>query len=115
VSLPQELDASVEAPVACFPKFVRYSRPHFRELRKAEGNCNLFDSSAAYDFEVPERIRGKLCRNFKIGGAGTTRLRRPQHARSSRALSRPSHSAPNVRDDREAPLLAGPERAKNDH
>src|SRR5581483_8857557 len=34
----RQLDASAEAPVARFPKFVRYLRPHLHELRKAKGN-----------------------------------------------------------------------------
>ena len=40
-------------------------------------------------------------------GAKTTRLRRPRLAHSSFAQTRPSHSAPNVRDDRDTPLLIG--------
>jgi len=35
------LDTSVGVSVARFPKFVRYPRPHFRELRKAQGNCDF--------------------------------------------------------------------------
>jgi hypothetical protein len=35
------VDASVEAPASRIPKFVRYSRPHFHELRNAKGNRNL--------------------------------------------------------------------------
>jgi hypothetical protein len=66
-----------------------------------------FDSSAAYDFEVPKDRCGEIKKNFKIGGAGTTRLRRPRYARSSGAQPRPSHPAPNVRDDREAPVSKG--------
>jgi hypothetical protein len=34
-------DASVAAPVSRIPKFVRYSRPHFHELRNAKENRNL--------------------------------------------------------------------------
>ena len=37
------LDASVEATVARIPKFVRYSRPHFHELRNAQGNSNFLN------------------------------------------------------------------------
>lgn len=39
---------------------------------------------------------------------------RGQH-RSSRAPPRPSHSAPNVRDDREAPLLRAAERLRRNY
>ncbi len=46
-------------------------------------------------------------------GAGTTRLRRPRYHQSSAAISRPSHPASNVRDDREAPLLS--EAGRADH
>jgi hypothetical protein len=37
----RQLDISVEMSAARFPKFVRNSRPHFRELRKAKGNSNF--------------------------------------------------------------------------
>jgi len=40
-------------------------------------------------------------------GAKTTRLRRPRHAHPSNALPRPSHPAPNVRDDWPNALLWG--------
>jgi hypothetical protein len=50
-------------------------------------------------------------------GARTTRFRRPHTRRSSRKTIapgdvRPSHPAPNVRDDREPPLFAGAGRAR---
>jgi hypothetical protein len=35
----RRFDASVEASVARFPKFVRYSRPHLHELWKAKGTA----------------------------------------------------------------------------
>jgi hypothetical protein len=44
-------------------------------------------------------------------GVRTTRLRRPRSHVSSSARPRPSHSAPDTRDDREAPLL---QRARNE-
>ena len=99
----RQLDASVGTSVARFPKFVRNPRPHFHELRKASGNSN-FDSSAAYDFEVPKRNRGELLRNFKIGGTGTTRLRRPLVSRTPCEETSVHRLLPRVRGDREPPL-----------
>jgi hypothetical protein len=75
------VDASVGASVAPFPKFVCYSRPTFTNFGKL-GATAIFNSRAACDFEVPTRNRGKLWRNFKIGGAGTTRLCRPLKTRA---------------------------------
>jgi hypothetical protein len=43
---------------------------------------------------------------------GPTRLLRPLQARSSAALKRPSRPAPNVRDDRDTPLIKGTGRGK---
>jgi hypothetical protein len=40
-------------------------------------------------------------------GIKTTRLRRPPHTHSSHARKRPSHTAPNVRDDRDTPSYEG--------
>ena len=91
----------------CGPTFTNFGKPRQQQL---------FDSSAACDFEVPERNRGELSRNFKIDGTGTTRLRRPRPSprkpfdglgtspaealakadqrRSSRDTPRPPHPAP---------------------
>ncbi len=70
-----QVETSVEASVARFPKFVRIRGSTFTNFGKLR--TAIFDSRAAYDFEVPVRNRGTLWRNFKIGGTGTTRLRRP--------------------------------------
>jgi hypothetical protein len=37
----RQLDISVEMSTARFPKFVRHSRPLFRELRKAKGSSGF--------------------------------------------------------------------------
>jgi hypothetical protein len=73
----RQFDTSVEVSVACFPTFVRTRGPTDTNFGKPRATAT-FDSSAAYDFEVPASNRGKLRRNFKIGGTGTTRLHRPR-------------------------------------
>jgi hypothetical protein len=45
------------------------------ELRKAKGRWQLFDSSAAYRFEIPDMSLQRVVQGFQIGGAGH-RLRR---------------------------------------
>jgi hypothetical protein len=86
--------------------------PTFTNFGKLRATAT-FDSSAAYDFEVPVRQSRRTRRNFKIGGTGTTRLRRPPRARSSVAPRRPSLPALNVRDDRETPLEKGRDTTRN--
>ena len=98
--------ASFEASVARFPKFVRLSRPHFRELRKAKGNCN-------YLIPVPLTIL-KFLKGFAATSEELQNRRRWYHAawpsarlsHAARGDQRPPH-LPRVRGDREPPLLVG--------
>ena len=98
--------ASFEASVARFPRFVRLSRPHFRELRKAKGNCN-------YLIPVPLTIL-KFLKGFAATSEELQNRRRWYHAawpsarlsHAARGDQRPPH-LPRVRGDREPPLLVG--------
>jgi hypothetical protein len=60
-----QVDISVEMPVALFPKFVRSTRPHFHELRKAKGNCNDL-------IPVPLAIL-KFLKGFAANSGGTSK------------------------------------------
>jgi hypothetical protein len=75
-----------------------------RALANSKFQCRL-------RFEVPVTDWPQILQELQIGGTGTTWLRRTHRMHSSVASKRPSHPAPNVRDDREAPLSEGAERA----
>jgi hypothetical protein len=99
----RQLDVSVETSVARFPKFVCHSRPHFHELRKAKGN-------RIFLIPVPLTIL-KFLKGIAANSGGTSKSAVLVHTTSPSALAtssalpkRPSHPAPNVRDDRETPL-----------
>jgi hypothetical protein len=67
-----------------------------RALANSKFQCRL-------RFEVPVTDWPQILQELQIGGTGTTWLRRPHRMHSSVASKRPSHPAPNVRDDRERP------------
>src|SRR3954447_264065 len=56
-------------PGAPFPKFVLRRNTPCDELRKQRALAN-YDSSAAFRFEVPNRVCCNWCRNFKSAALG---------------------------------------------
>jgi hypothetical protein len=59
-------------------------------------------ASGPHDFAVRALLQAKAS-----GGLSAEALAKAESTRSSRALSRPPHPAPNVRDDRDTPLSRG--------
>jgi hypothetical protein len=56
-------------PGAYFPKFVRHLEPHtVHELRKVMGYSQIYDSSAAFLFEVPGSNSPLAVQELQIGG-----------------------------------------------
>src|SRR6478672_11851616 len=90
--------------VPAFRSSCTLAAPPFTNFGKQRALANSKNSSVAFDLTFLVRTRGKLCRNFKSATLAphdfAVRLKRY----SSKALQRPPHPAPNVRDDRETPL-----------
>src|SRR5262245_66537910 len=55
-----------KAASASFPKFVIHLSNLLHEPSETRGHQQLYDSSAAFRFEVPNRACRRLCRNFKL-------------------------------------------------
>ena len=71
------------------------------------------DSKRACDGPAHSTRLANACGQREFCAGCPTRLHRPRQAGSSAVPSRPSHPAPNVRDDRETPLFKGCGTARN--
>jgi hypothetical protein len=56
---------------AHFPKFVLRLSTHLSRTSESQGHQQIYDSSAAFPFEVPERHLPLVVQELQMGGART--------------------------------------------